>query len=150
MAVAGVFPSPSGSTGDNFLDEVRLFAGNFVPGGWVLTDGTLLPINTNTAVFSLTGTQYGGNGVSNFALPDLRGRAAIHRGQGPGLTLRTIGQTIGTEAEPLTISQMGLHTHSVPVSGAAAPALSTLGCVALTAVLLAIGLARLRQSDSRA
>ena len=123
IALVGTFPSQSGSPGDNFLAEVRLFAGNFAPGGWNLTDGSVLPIASNTAVFSLLGTQYGGNGTNNFALPDLQGRAAIHRGQGIGLTPRVIGTSLGTESELLTLAQMGQHSHLLQLA-TAAPALA--------------------------
>jgi microcystin-dependent protein len=96
-----------------FLGQIMLFGGNFAPSGWALCNGQLLAINQNTALFSLLGTQYGGNGTSNFALPDLRGRAPIHSGQGPGLANYVIGQAAGTETVTLTQAQMPQHNHLV-------------------------------------
>jgi microcystin-dependent protein len=86
VAMQGVFPSSSGpAVTGTILGEVRRFAGNFAPAGWAFCDGQLLPIASNTAIFSLIGTTYGGDGHTTFALPDLRGRTPIHAGQGPGL-----------------------------------------------------------------
>jgi microcystin-dependent protein len=84
---------------DGYIGEIRLFAGNFPPKGWAFCDGTMLAINTNAALFSILGTTYGGNGVSTFALPDLRGRVAVHAGYstGPGLSLTTLGEVGGKE-----------------------------------------------------
>ena len=81
-----------------FLAEVRMMSFVFAPKGWATCDGQLLPINQNTALFALLGTQYGGNGVTTFALPDLRGRVPIHVGQGPGLSNRAEGEAGGSEA----------------------------------------------------
>ena len=78
-----------------FLGEIKLLPYNFAPKGWAFCNGQILPINQNTALFSLLGTQYGGNGQTTFALPDLRGRVPIHQGQGPGLSSYTIGQVAG-------------------------------------------------------
>ena len=80
-----------------YVGDVRVFAGNFAPRGWHLCGGTLLSISDYSALYSLLGTTFGGNGTTNFALPDLRGRAAIGEGQGPGLTDRTLGEASGTE-----------------------------------------------------
>ena len=77
---------------DPFVAEIRIFPFNFAPRGWAWCDGQLLPLSQNTALFSLLGTTYGGNGKSNFALPDLQGRAAMHPGQGPGLSLHDLGE----------------------------------------------------------
>src|SRR5262245_43611546 len=96
-----------------FLGEVRLFAGNFPPTAWALCNGQLLPINGNTALFSLLGTSYGGNGVTTFALPDFRGRVAIHTGQGPGLSNYDRGNTGGTEGGALLTTEIPSHSHSV-------------------------------------
>ena len=82
---------------DPFVAEIRIFPFNFAPRGWAWCDGQLLPISQNTALFSLLGTTYGGNGKSNFALPDLQGRAPMHPGQGPGLSLHDLGETGGSE-----------------------------------------------------
>lgn len=94
-----------------FLGEIIMFAGNFAPRGWALCDGQLLPIAQNTALFSLLGTTYGGDGRTTFALPDLRGRFAMHPGNGPGLTPRRLGQRGGKENVVLTIANMPAHNH---------------------------------------
>lgn len=101
ISLQGIYPTRNGS--DPFVGELNLFGFNFAPKGWATCDGQLLPINQNQALFSLLGTTYGGDGRTNFALPDLRGRAALHAGQGPGLSNFTQGQQGGTEAQ--TISQ---------------------------------------------
>jgi microcystin-dependent protein len=103
-----------------FLGEVRLFAGNFAPVGWNLCDGTVLPISQNDALFNLIGTTYGGDGVSTFALPDLRGRVPVGQGAGPGLSPCTLGQQYGTETVTLTAQQIPVHSHAfVTTTGAA-------------------------------
>ena len=94
-----------------FIGEIRLYAGTNVPTGWARCDGQILPIAPNTALFSILGTTYGGNGVSTFALPDLRGRVPIHFGQGLGLTDRVRGQAIGAETHTLAINEMPQHSH---------------------------------------
>ena len=96
-----------------FIGEIRNFGFNFAPRGWALCQGQLLPINQNTALFSLLGTMYGGDGRITFALPDLRGRTPIGFGQGPGLSDRTQGEAAGEEAVTLTDSDLPAHTHSV-------------------------------------
>ncbi|MCG9794194.1 phage tail protein [Flavobacterium algicola] len=96
-----------------FLGEIRMFAGTFAPRNWALCDGQLLPISQNTALFSLLGTNYGGDGLTTFALPDLRGRVPMHPGNGPGLTNRIQGKQGGTETNVLTTAQMPAHTHTV-------------------------------------
>ncbi len=95
-----------------FLAEIRIFAGNFAPSGFAKCDGQLLPISQNTAVFSLIGTIYGGDGETTFALPDLRGRVPVHQGSGPGLQPIQLGQRGGANNHVLTIPQMPVHTHS--------------------------------------
>ena len=99
-----------------FVAEIRMFAGNFAPTGWALCNGQILPISQNTALFSLLGTTYGGNGQSTFALPDLQGCAPMHPGQGPGLSLRDLGEQGGTEFLTLLQSEMPIHTHSLKAS----------------------------------
>ena len=94
-----------------FLGEIRAVGFNFAPKGWAMCNGQLLSIAQNTALFSLLGTFYGGNGVNNFALPDLRGRVALNQGQGPGLSLYDIGEQTGTEAVTLLSTQMPQHNH---------------------------------------
>ena len=101
---------------DPFVAEIRIFPFNFAPKGWAWCDGQLLPLSQNTALFSLLGTTYGGNGTSNFALPDLQGRAPMHPGQGPGLSLHDLGETGGVETVTLLESEMPLHSHAVSVS----------------------------------
>ena len=96
-----------------FLGQIIMFGGNFAPRGWALCDGQLLPISQNTALFSLLGTTYGGNGQTTFALPDLRGRVPLHMGQGPGLSPYTLGQVGGTEAVTLLVNNLPQHTHSL-------------------------------------
>ena len=98
---------------DPFVAEIRIFPFNFPPRGWAWCDGQLLPISQNTALFSLLGTTYGGNGTSDFALPDLQGRAPMHPGQGPGLSLRNLGESAGTETVTLIDSEMPSHSHSL-------------------------------------
>jgi microcystin-dependent protein len=96
---------------DPFVAEIRIFPFNFAPRGWAWCNGQLLPLSQNTALFSLLGTTYGGNGFSNFALPDLQGSAAMHPGQGPGLSLHDLGETGGSQTVSLLISEMPSHTH---------------------------------------
>ncbi len=99
-----------------FLGSILLFGGNFAPQGWAMCDGQILPINQNTALFSLLGTTYGGNGVTTFALPDLRGRVPIGFGTGTGLSAYSEGQTGGVESVTLTSGQMPAHQHLQPAS----------------------------------
>ena len=96
-----------------FVGEIRPFGFNFAPRGWAFCDGSLLPISSNTALFSLLGTIYGGDGRTTFALPDLRGRTSLHMGHGPGLTDRRIGQRSGNETTTLNITNMPAHNHVV-------------------------------------
>ncbi|HEV7768226.1 MAG TPA: tail fiber protein [Thermoanaerobaculia bacterium] len=98
---------------DPFVAEVRIFPFNFPPKGWAFCDGQLLPLSQNTALFSLLGTYYGGDGKSTFALPDCQGSGVIHPGQGQGLSLYDLGQTGGTENVNLLVSEMPLHTHAL-------------------------------------
>jgi microcystin-dependent protein len=103
-----------------YLGEIRPFAFNFAPQGWAFCNGQLLPISQNTALFSLLGTTYGGNGKSNFALPDLQGRAPMHPGQGPGLSLHDLGETGGSETVSLLESEIPAHSHTMRASSLAA------------------------------
>ena len=95
------------------IGEIRMFAGNFAPYGWAFCQGQILPIAQNTALFSLLGTTYGGDGRTTFALPDLRGRVPVGFGQGPGLSNRVIGEQFGSELVTLNINQMPSHNHTV-------------------------------------
>lgn len=99
-----------------FIGEIKMFSGNFAPRGWAFCDGQLLAINSNTALYSILGTIYGGDGRTTFALPDLRGRMAIHAGSGPGLSLRRLGEKSGQETVTLNILEIPFHNHSQTVS----------------------------------
>jgi microcystin-dependent protein len=101
---------------DPFVAEIRIFPFNFAPKGWAWCDGQLLPISQNTALFSLLGTTYGGDGKSNFALPDMQGNAPIHAGQGPGLSLYDLGQMGGSETVTLLTSEIPAHSHTLMAS----------------------------------
>jgi len=101
-----------------FIGEIRMFAGNFAPVGWEFCHGQLLAISEeNRALFSLIGTIYGGDGQIAFGLPDLRGRIPIHRGSGPGLSIRALGEMGGTEESTLTVNQMPSHAHAMLATG---------------------------------
>jgi microcystin-dependent protein len=97
---------------DQFVAEIRIFAGSFAPRGWAFCNGQVLPLSQNTALFSLLGFTYGGNGQTTFALPDLRGRAPLHAGQGSGLSQRDLGASGGQASVALTAAQLPTHTHS--------------------------------------
>jgi len=101
-----------------YLGQITLFAGNFAPRGWAFCNGQLLPIAQNTALFSLLGTTYGGNGHTTFALPDLRGRIPMHPGTGFGLSPHFLGEQAGVENVTLSQTQMPAHIHQVNVSNA--------------------------------
>ena len=96
-----------------FIAEIRIFAGNFAPRGWAFCDGQLLPLAQNTALFSLIGTTYGGDGRTTTALPNLMGRASMHPGRGPGLSQRRLGEKAGAESVALSETQMPSHTHQL-------------------------------------
>jgi microcystin-dependent protein len=98
---------------DQYLGEIRMFAGNFAPQGWALCNGQILAISQNTALFSLLGTYYGGDGVQTFALPNLQSRVPVHQGQGSGLSPYVIGQSGGNENVTLTQAQMPQHNHTM-------------------------------------
>jgi len=112
-----------------FLGQIVMFGGNFAPTGFALCNGQLLAISQNTALFSLLGTFYGGNGTSNFALPDLRGSVPVHMGQGPGLSQYVLGQTGGTPNVTLTAATMPAHGHVFNASTANATGSSPSGLV---------------------
>ncbi|NMP33560.1 phage tail protein [Thalassotalea sp. M1531] len=96
-----------------FIGQIMMFGGNFAPRGWALCDGQLLSIASNSALFSILGTMYGGDGRSTFGLPDLRSRVPMHAGNGPGLTPKSLGQKSGTENVTMTTNQMPPHNHGV-------------------------------------
>lgn len=98
---------------DPFIAEVKIWAGNFAPRNWAFCNGQLLPISQNTALFSLVGVTYGGDGRNTFALPDLQGRAPMHPGNGPGLAPRRLGERGGVETVTLTANQMPAHNHTL-------------------------------------
>ena len=101
---------------DPFVAEIRIFGFNFAPTGWAFCDGQLMPISQNTALFSLLGTTYGGDGKSTFALPDLQGAAPMHPGQGPGLSLHDLGETGGSDTITLLESEIPAHSHALMAS----------------------------------
>lgn len=105
----GIGQKSYSQNGEQFLGEIQMFSGNFPPKGWAFCNGQLLAINTNQALFSLLGTTYGGNGVTNFALPDLRGRVPVH----PNNSTIVQGQMSGTENNTLTVSNLPAHSHTV-------------------------------------
>ena len=98
---------------DPFVAEIRIFPFNFAPLGWAACDGQLIPLSQNTALFSLLGTTYGGDGKSNFALPDMQGNAPMHPGQGPGLSIHDLGEIGGSETVTLLQNEMPMHSHAV-------------------------------------
>src|SRR5260370_12963101 len=98
---------------DPFVAEIRIFPFNFAPKGWAFCDGQLLPISQNTALFSLLGTTYGGDGKSNFALPNMQGNAPMAPGQGPGLSLHDLGETGGSDTVTLLESEIPSHSHAL-------------------------------------
>jgi len=97
---------------DPFVAEIRIFPFNFAPKGWAFCDGQILPLSQNTALFSLLGTTYGGDGKSNFALPNMQGNAPMHPGQGPGLSLHDLGETGGSDTVSLLQSEIPAHSHA--------------------------------------
>lgn len=116
IAIQGQFPfrntaDSNGLSLEPFFGEIQMFAGNFAPQGWAMLDGQLLPINQNESLFSILGTTFGSDGRTTFALPDLRGRAAVHAGTGPGLSTRQLGSRGGSERVSLTTQQLPAHQH---------------------------------------
>jgi microcystin-dependent protein len=111
--VAGMISSPPAQASEPFIAQITMFGGNFAPSGWAFCNGQLLSISSNTALFSLLGTTFGGDGRTSFGLPDLRGRVAIHPGSGPGLSTYRLGQKGGAEQVTLNLNQIPSHSHSV-------------------------------------
>ncbi|MEO1038160.1 MAG: tail fiber protein [Pseudomonadota bacterium] len=121
-AIAGMTASfaAAPASAQPYYGEVRMFANTYCPRNWAETDGQILAISSNPALYSLIGTMYGGNGVSTFGLPDIRGRSPMHLGTGPGLTTRFQGQMLGFEDVILTVAEMPSHNHLIRASSAAA------------------------------
>jgi microcystin-dependent protein len=105
-----------------FLGQIIIVGFNFAPRGWAMCNGQILPIAQNTALFSLLGTTYGGNGQTTFALPNLQSRVPLHFGQGPGLSAYDLGQAAGSESETLTVNNLAAHTHALVPKGQASNA----------------------------
>jgi microcystin-dependent protein len=105
---------------DPFVAEIRIFAGNFAPTGWAFCNGQLMPISQNTALFSLLGTTYGGDGKSTFALPNLELRAPLQAGQGPGLSERYLGEMAGAATHSMQANEMPVHHHALQASASVA------------------------------
>lgn len=106
-------PEPAEAGPEPFIGDIISVGFGFCPRGWMSAEGQLLQISNNTALFSLYGTQFGGNGQTTFAIPDLRGRVAMGQGRGPGLSDRHVGQQFGNETQTLSVSQMPSHSHAV-------------------------------------
>src|SRR6516225_4290092 len=102
---------------DPFVAEIRIFPFNFAPKGWAFCDGQIMPLSQNTALFSLLGTTYGGDGKSNFALPNMQGNTPMHPGQGPGLSLHDLGETSGSQTVTLLESEIPSHSHPLNCVG---------------------------------
>lgn len=132
---AGRAEAPKTQT-EPFIGEIATFGFNFAPRGWAKCDGQLLQISSNTALFSLLGTTYGGDGRTTFGLPDLRGRAALHQGAGPGLTNHPMGQKAGAETVALNASTMPVHTHAATLRGSI---VAPIGTATPTGMVLAAG-----------
>lgn len=113
LAAAAAWPLPAAAQSEPFIGQIMCAGFNFAPRGWARLDGQLLPIAQYSALFSLLGTNFGGDGRTTFGLPDMRGRMIVHDGSGPGLTPRRQGETGGAETHTLNPSQMPMHTHSV-------------------------------------
>lgn len=120
-------PMRSSGFNEPFIGGIVMFGGNFAPRGWALCDGQLLPINQNTALFSILGTTYGGDGRTTFGLPDLRSRFPLHPGNGPGLPSYNLGQKGGAATRTLTTNQMPSHTHTATGGGGSVAVASTPG-----------------------
>lgn len=123
----GLNPRPADA--EPFIGEIRIFAGTFAPRGWAFCNGQFLPIAQNSALFSLLGTTYGGDGRTSFGLPDLRGRVTIHAGLGPGLTNYRLGQRGGSEKNTLSVTNLPAHNHTASLGSASVnmPAYSSEG-----------------------
>ena len=118
LGLAATLPAPQAAAQDQpFIGEVTYFAGNFAPRGWATCDGQLLTISSNSALFSIVGTIYGGDGRSTFGLPDMRGRIPVHAGTGPGLGTYRLGQKGGVQDVTLTVNQLPAHANPLTLKG---------------------------------
>lgn len=135
-------PEPARFGNDPFIGEIGIFGGNFAPRGWALCEGQLLAISQNQALFSILGTTYGGDGVTTFALPDLRGRVPLQPGTGPGLSTRHLGEKGGSEKVSIGINQLPAHSHNLMANNAPGSNNSPAGDV------LATGTTRLYSPDA--
>lgn len=122
LSLIGLHGNAGAQATDPYLGQIMCGAFNFAPKGWARLDGQILSISQNTALFVLLGTNFGGNGQTTFALPDMRGRVLIHDGSGPGLTSRVIGESAGAEQVTLNNAQLPAHTHTVIPMGSTADA----------------------------
>lgn len=129
LSLVVAFAARTASAQDQFLGEIRIVGFNFAPVGWALCQGQLMPINQNVALFSLLGTQYGGNGVETFGLPNLQGRFPLGAGSGAGLTPRNNGDMGGAQTYTLTVAQLPAHSHPLMASSVEASASSPEGNV---------------------
>lgn len=107
------FTNLANAQDEPMIGEIKMFGGNFAPRGWAMCDGQLLSVSQNTALFSLLGTTYGGDGRTTFGLPDLRGRVPIHAGNGPGLSPRRLGEKSGAETNVLSLANLPSHSHTI-------------------------------------
>ena len=112
------YPNETASMSDPFIGEIKLFAGNYAPYGWAFCDGQIMQIAQNTALYTILGTTYGGDGKTTFALPNLKGRIPLHFGQGTALTNHVLGEAFGSETVTLATNQMPAHSHSAIVKAA--------------------------------
>jgi microcystin-dependent protein len=127
--IFGAFPQAATAGMEPFIGEMMMTGANFCPRGWTDANGQLLAVSQNQALFSLLGTTYGGDGRTTFGLPDMRGRVAIHTGQGPGLTNRKQGNKGGTETHTLNVNELPSHTHNLMAASATATSKSPNGKV---------------------
>jgi len=122
LALSGWHAAASAQASDPYIGQIMCAAFNFAPKGWAELNGQLMAISQNTALFALLGTNYGGNGVTTFGLPDMRGRVLLSDGTGPGLTTRSVGESAGAEQVTLNNAQLPAHTHTVTPLGSPADA----------------------------
>ena len=123
--------------GTPYIGEIRMFGGSFAPVGWAMCQGQLMPVSQNETLFNLIGTTYGGDGQKTFGIPDLRGRAPMHAGQGPGITQNyQLGEMAGAETVTVTVNQIPIHNHAMLASGDSATAITGANGIVANAVQL--------------